>query len=212
MSVTQERSLPEFERIDLRGVGKVVVRQAEVASVVVQAPENVIDRLRTEVRERELIIGLRWWPLLFAWASVRDIEIHVAVPRLRGLVVSGAGKIVTPEPIEAEDLDLKLSGAGSLEIKVSARKIVARLSGAGSITAAGNAESLEVALTGAGRFDGSELKATAVRIRSAGAGETTVFAADSLDVTLTGAGTVRYRGAPKVSSRISGLGSLEAED
>jgi hypothetical protein len=210
MSVAQERSVPEFDRVDLRGVGTAVVRQGPVTSVVVDAPERVADKVRTEVRDGELRIALRWWAMLFAWASVDEIEVRVTAPGIKALTLSGAGKILAPEPIEAEDLDLKLSGAGSLDLKVRSRTVSVRLSGAGSIAAAGSADRLETSLTGAGRFDGSQLEVKEARVRTTGAGETLVFAVDSLDVTLTGAGAVRYKGNPKLTSRISGIGSLTA--
>jgi hypothetical protein len=212
MVATQERTLPDFDRIDLRGVGTVVVRQAAATSVTVQAGEDALDKVRTEVRDGQLIVGLRWWSALLAWRSLRNIEVIVAAPRLRALTVSGAGSIVTPEPFDAEQLELKLSGAGSLEVQVRAATVNARLSGAGSISVVGSADTLEVTLTGAGRFQGSELRAGVVRVRSAGAGETVVFAAEKLDATLTGAGSIRYRGNPQVTSRISGIGSVRAQD
>jgi len=211
MAATQNRVLPDFDRIDLRGVGTVVVRQAAATSVTVRAEEDALDKVRTEVRDGQLIVGLRWWSALLAWKSLRDVEVQVEVPRLRALIVSGAGSIAAPEPVETEELELKLSGAGSLEVKVKASRVVARLSGAGTITAAGSADTLEVTLTGAGRFAGFELQAGAVRVRTAGAGETLVSAADKLDVTLTGAGSIRYRGNPQVTSRISGIGSVLAD-
>jgi hypothetical protein len=212
MAASENRVLPDFDRVDLRGVGTVVVRQSAATSVTVQAAGGALDRVRTEVRDGQLIVGVRWWSALLAWKSLRGIEVRVEVPRLRALIVSGAGNIVTPDPVEAEELELKLSGAGSLEVRVKADRVVARLSGAGTITAAGSTDALEVSLTGAGRFSGPELEAGTVRVRSAGAGETVVFAARTLDVTLTGAGSIRYRGNPQVTSRISGIGSVRAAD
>ena len=43
-------------------------------------------------------------------------------------------------------------------------------------------------------------------------GDTLVLVRDRLDVTLTGAGSIRYRGDPKVTSRVSGIGSIEPAD
>jgi hypothetical protein len=212
MAASRTRTLPDFDRIDLRGAGTVVVRQAAAASVSVQADEEALDKVRTEVRDGQLLVGLRWWSALLAWRALRNVEVHVAAPRLRALTVSGAGRIVTPDPFDAERLELKLSGAGSLEVQVRAAAVDARLSGAGSISLVGSADTLEVTLTGAGRFDGSELRAGVVRVRSAGAGETVVFAAEKLDATLTGAGSIRYRGNPQVNSRVSGIGSVRAQD
>jgi hypothetical protein len=212
MSVTQERHVGEFDRVDLRGVGTVYLKQGDKVALTVKGPENLIDKVRTEVSEGRLVISLRWWSALFGLAAAGELEFHVTARELRGLAVSGAGKMRSQEPLKAQGLELRLLGAGSMQLEVQARSLEAHLTGAGSITLSGTAESLDAGVTGAGRLGAFEFAAKTVRIRSSGAGESLVHATESLDVSLTGAGRVRYRGKPRLTSRVSGVGSLQPED
>jgi hypothetical protein len=45
-------------------------------------------------------------------------------------------------------------------------------------------------------------------VRLAGAGAAEINAAEELDVTIDGMGVVRYRGNPRITKQISGLGKL----
>jgi hypothetical protein len=108
------------------------------------------------------------------------------------------------------ELDLRLSGAGRISLELQGRRVQVRLSGAGSIELSGEAEEQEVHLTGAGSIGTERLATKRARVRSSGAGEVRLQATESLEATLSGADSLLYRGSPRVESRISGVGRVEA--
>lgn len=211
MEATEQRAVSPFNKVDLRGIGRLIVSRDQEQSVTVTGAENVLPRLRTEVRDGVLNISLRWWPgILFHLAELRTIEVQIAVKELSGLKVSGAGFVESREKIEVQELDLRLTGAGEIRLELQGQRIETRLAGAGRIVLWGQVDEQNIRLSGAGSIQAENLVAGVVQVRSTGAGECRVHATESLDVRLSGAGTIRYRGNPRLQSRISGVGTLSA--
>lgn len=209
MEVTQQREVSPFNRVDFRGIGRLIVSQGEQQSVTVSASEEVISHFRTEVREGTLVLSFRWWPgMIFRFMELKTLEVRLVMEDLAGLKVSGAGIVESRERLQVEELELNLSGAGEIHLEIQGRRIATHLTGAGRIALWGEAEEQEIRLTGAGSIQAERLVTKSAVIHSSGAGECRVHAGESLDVRLRGAGTIRYLGNPRIQSRVTGAGTL----
>lgn len=213
MEATEKREVSLFNRIDFRGVGRLILSQGEKQFVTVTATDVVLPHVRTDVRDGVLIVSLRWWPgMLLRIAEMKTLEVQLIVEELAGLKISGAGVVQSREKIQVKEMDIQLSGAGEISLELHGRRIDTRLTGAGSIVLWGEAEEQEIHLTGAGSIQAENLVTRSARIHSSGAGECRVHATETLDAKLSGAGSIRYRGNPKIQSRMTGLGTLATMD
>jgi hypothetical protein len=205
----QVRKLSGFHSVDLRSLGTVVLAMGPEQKVEVEAPEDLQPRVRTEVQDGVLVVGLRWWlGALLRVPDLRDVMVRVTAAELRALRLSGAGQVRSEGVLKVEDLDLRLSGAGRLALDLEARRLEARLSGAGAVELSGTAEELEIRLSGAGAVQAERLQARRVRIKASGAGECRVNASEALEAEVSGAGSVGYLGNARVESRITGVGKV----
>jgi hypothetical protein len=211
MEVTEQREVSPFNRIDFRGIGRVIITQGAEQSVSVTASEAVMSRVRTEVRDGVLIVTLRWWLGMF-WriGELKTLEVRLTVEELAGLKVSGAGTVESRERIQGQDMDIQLTGAGEIHLEIHGRKVNTHLTGAGQIVLWGQADEQDVHLTGAGSIQAERLVTRSATVRSSGAGECRVHATESLEARLSGAGSIRYVGNPKIQSRVTGLGSVRS--
>ncbi len=91
--------------------------------------------------------------------------------------------------LEADDLNIVLSGASNLTLTGEGLKITSEISGASTLNAF--------------NFDVSEVK-----LNASGASKAHVFANDQLDVNASGASVVYYKGNPTISSSVSGASSV----
>jgi hypothetical protein len=213
MEVKEQREVSRFDRVDLRGIGRLILSQGEKQSVTVSASEAVISHVRTDVREGVLIVSLRWWPgMLFRFLEMRTLEVELVVEDLAGLKVSGAGIVESRERLPVKELDINLSGAGEIDLELQGRRVVTHLTGAGRVVLWGEVDEQDIHLTGAGSIQAERLVSRSVQIHSSGAGECRVHASESLDVRLRGAGTIRYLGNPRIQSRVTGAGTLTSMD
>ena len=169
----EKREVAYFNKIVNRGIGTLILTQGDHEEVIVEADVDLRSRIRTEVRDETLNIGLDFeWQDLFGLNFIGKgaIRYYVTVKDIQSIKLSGAGTIET-KSITTDKLELTLSGAGSLHLdSLTAKELVTMLSGAGSITVAGKVDTAQVQLSGAGSFHGESLEIAAAKVMVSGAG------------------------------------------
>ena len=162
--VTENRELGSFHSVDLRTVGNISLTQGSNQSLVIRADRDVLEKLKTELRDGTLIISSRW--------NIREAnapEISIEMKSIRALTISGSGVIRGDNrfvskavdlsisgsgdmllELKAEQLDTKVSGSGNMSLELEAKTVAARISGSGDIEMSGMAASLETKISGSG--------------------------------------------------------------
>src|SRR5215469_3189161 len=88
--VSEKREARDFDQITLTGVGAVIVTQTGEESLTIEAEDNILPLLTSEVRDHELVLGAESGSSISPRAKIRFI---VTVDHLHGLRISGAGDI-----------------------------------------------------------------------------------------------------------------------
>lgn len=207
--VQETRSVSDFDSVRFGAYGELTIRPGATESLVIEADDNLMPYLKTEVRGGRLEISVTGANLSFN--TSRPIRYTLTVKSLKELIHSGAGN-VEAAGLSGDDLNVQLTGAGNVTLTelTLTNELTARLSGAGNLTVAGTAARQDVELSGFGEYRGGDLKTGSADIRLSGAGSGTVWATEQLNATLSGAGSVRYYGQPAVDKRISGVGNIES--
>ncbi len=180
---TETRQVSGFHEIDLSGSGHVLVSVTGTESLTVEAEDNILPLLTSEVRNGRLVLGARR-----SISPTREIVYTITVVSLEGVSVSGSG-IVTATGIDVSGFDVEISGSGT-------------------VVPEGVAEQIDLSISGSGRFDGDELVSSSGHVSISGSGRAVVKVTDVLDVEVSGSGRVEYLGDPAVTSSISGSGSV----
>ena len=215
--ITETRKVSGFDEVSLQGFGELLVEQddAAEASLTIDAEEDLMPRIGSEVRGGRLILGFHmawyeWMRWIFSGAFFRHgtVRFHLRTPRLRGLAIAGSGSI-RAGALAAESCRLHISGSGRITVEaLEARSVDASISGSGDITCGGTASRMHAEITGSGALRAERLAAHSVQAGISGSGGITVSASDTLDVRITGSGSVRYTGTPRLSTTITGSGRL----
>jgi hypothetical protein len=185
---TEKRELQPFKTIDVSGVYETEITCQKPASFEIEADDNILPLIKTEVRDGTLFVSNDQ-----RYSSARAVSLRISLPELMRVATRGAGT-VNIAGFNGETLSLESTGAAS-------------------VTAAGKAKSLDVSSTGAGDIEAANLTAEKVSVRVTGAASVAVFASDQLDVTVAGAGSVKYSGNPKtVNKSVSGFGSVSKQE
>jgi hypothetical protein len=216
MRKTEERSVSGFDRVMLKDVGDVYITQGEVESLHIEADEEVLQRIQTDVANGRLVLGIKgdwlnWLSIGLGQLSHGAIRFNLQVKQLTGVEVMGAGRMYATR-LEGQNLDVRLAGAGGIELtglSVSALKV--ELPGAGKIELAGSADSQDVNLSGAGGYQAFKLETKRGVVRVSGVGNAAVNVQEDLEVHISGLGGVQYKGNPNLKPSIVGLGRLTKE-
>ncbi len=185
-NVTKEsRDVTGFEEVELRGVGRLFIEQTESESLSVEAQEDILPKLKTEVVDNRLIIGPK-----------PDTTIHTTEPVNYELTVKNLNA-------------LEVSGSANVEAEgVSTDRLAVTISGTGNVKTGGEADQQEVSISGAGDYRAGELESKTVEIDVRGAGSAIVNASEKLDARISGVGSVEYIGDPTVEQDVSGVGRV----
>lgn len=204
---SSERDLPDFNQVKLKSIGHVYVKTGDQQSVRVEANDDIIDKVKTEVFGNELVISIE--DAFPEWINDPKIEIFIVAKEIKAFELTGVGKISSEGVIKANDLLLRNGGLGNIFLEIDAADLVTELDGLGRIALEGTANSNDIHIGGAGKVDAKYLETKKAKIHSSGFGSCSVYATDQLDVKITGLGKVRYRGNPELKRKITGIGSLE---
>jgi hypothetical protein len=179
----------DFDSVELRGSGDLVVEIGTEPSVVVETDSAVIDLVTTVVEDGRLIIEQE----STRWRGVDMLRISVTVPSLEQLELSGSGTV----------------SAGGL-----ADTLVLDLSGSGDVILDGEVDRLDMDLAGDGSVDASGVTAESVDGRGEGSGVVEVEVDGTLlEVSIDGSMSVTARGRVETASvAIAGSGELLARE
>ena len=204
--LTRDIELPPIKGIVIRNSADVVLSQGNRQRMTVEAQENIIDNLRTEVSSGILYISNRK-PV---WRT-RPVRIKLRIEDLTDVRVSGSGDIVSDGRFDdLDDLEVIISGSGDIKLDVEADNIYARIGGSGSITLKGDARSGDFRINGSGSIYANELETKRGSARISGSGGIHLFATSHLNARISGSGDIIYRGDPEVDSSISGSGNIRS--
>jgi hypothetical protein len=205
--VTQTRDVSGFNSIQVDYPARVLISQGASETLKIQAEDNVLPGLKTEVKGNELRIYYKSQNGQHV-NPTKLVVITITVKNLSALDLSSAGESVV-DGIHSDDLSVSLDGAGNVKLNdIAVKKLDVNLSGAGSTAASGTADDLVVNISGFGGFNGKELKCSTVSVNISGAGSATVWAEEQLTAMISGAGSVSYYGSPEVTKQISGVGGV----
>lgn len=208
------RPVENFTKIRFKDFGTLTLSQGDQESLTIEADEQVLAELTSEVRNGTLVLGIGedWWDrigkLISNMFSGDQHQVHydLAVKNLDEIVISGNCKLKC-DSLTSDGLAVKVSGLGDLAFtQLDCNALNLKIGGRAEFTAAGRADQLQVHIGGSAEFMGGELASQTARIVIAGQGNATVRVADSLDITISGLGQVNYYGRPKLRQVISGLG------
>ncbi|RPH32333.1 MAG: DUF2807 domain-containing protein [Bacteroidales bacterium] len=141
----------------------------------------------------------------------KKMKIHISMPQVNGLTISGSGDIFAQTAIKTDDLKVKISGSGNVKIdNLSVKNLDMAISGSGDIEMSGTdvAESASYSISGSGDIDNQGLQCKKVNIHVSGSGDVKVWAVDELDAKVSGSGDVYYKGRPIIDAKTSGSGGI----
>lgn len=208
---TESRDTGPFKAVSLEYPGaEILIRQGEEETVQIEADDNLLPQLSTEVLSGKLTIK----NLKTNWKA----SVHPSKPVKIAITVRDLNEIELPTPVgtlevnglQASTLKLLLSGGAQVKLnEIQVGLLDAVLSGAGDIQVSGTADEVKLVLSGLGNINAANLKSNKATVELSGMGDATVRVQEELTATITGAGSIQYYGNPQVEQNVNGAGSVK---
>ncbi len=205
--ITQDRTVQGFTGIHISYPATYVIKQGATESLTIQAEDNVVAAINTQVQNGVLdIAGVR--DHIVQVSATQPVQITITVKDLKSLNFDSAGD-VTIQGLKTDSLTTVLDGAGSMVFNnLQLSSLTANLSGVGSFRPSGTVDTLTVRVDGLGSFDGAGLHSQSATVNLDGMGSATVWVDSQLTANVNGMGSVNYYGSAQVSRSVNGLGTV----
>lgn len=223
--------LDRFDRISFRVPGKLYLRQGATQKVEVEGTKEFLEEVEIRVDGDRLIIGKENSWKDWGWNSDSDkLSVYITIPEVKALHVAGSGDLIGESKFTVDDLDLAVSGSGSLKFEADASgDVEADVSGSGNIELSGRCQNFESHVSGSGRVrmnesiartasfgvSGSgkiEASGSSQEVRTTVSGSGKVLAAnletDKCDIRISGSGDVEVNVKSELDAHISGSGTV----
>ncbi len=195
-----------FRQIATSGSFKIYIKQGGTHSVEVEADENLLPYIETEVKNNALSIHPKKDYNIKPSAKA---TIYIALPQLEAVAASGSSAIYSQGSLSGDKLEVGLSGQTAVELVVQYSKLEVAVSGSGKVKLTGKADKTEIGISGSADVTAPDMAVQDMEIAISGTGNAHVNVEKSLQVAISGNGTVRYKGTPsKVEQSVSGHGKL----
>ncbi len=168
---SETRNLSNFKAVEVGGIFKVEITAQKEFSVVVEADDNLIKLITTEVSDGVLTIKTAK-----KISPREEIRIIISAPDIERLDISGVSSV-------------SLSDLNNASLTVDS-------SGASKINLSGKTAELRVDVSGASKVDAEELQAVNGDIDASGASTVLVNVTGDLKTQATGASKIVYTGTP----------------
>ena len=181
----EAREVSDFRSVDVSSVFQVEITAQKDYAVEVEADDNLLQHIRTEVSGGTLRITSDK-----SLKPSSPIRVRISAPDIEGIEASGASRV-------------SLSNVKNSKLAVDA-------SGVAKIEIAGETSDLQVDVSGASNIDAENLAAENAIVDASGASHVSVNVLNELRTDASGASKIRYTGSPKnVEKNTSGASSVK---
>jgi hypothetical protein len=199
---SQTRSIGQFSGVKVTEGIDVYLKKGDKENLRVEVTGTSINNVITEVSGSYLRVHMKDG----GYRGKVDVKVYVTYVMVDKLSASSAGSIFSESTLEAEDMEISASSAGSIEVTLQARSVEANVSSAGEIELQGKTTSLNIDASSAGQIDAYDLEAKKVDAEASSAGTLKITATDELSARASSGGSIRFHGNPNKSVTDSSSG------
>lgn len=200
------RDLPRFEAVAVHAGIHALVETGPQAPVQVDADDNLLPLVVTEVVDGTLQIRFRHDTSVDTGEPVR---VRVRAPALHRLDATGGAEL-RAEVEPGEDLEVRSSGGSEVRVRgLDASRLSVRASGGARVQLSGAADEVRLRISGGTRVRAASLSARAVNVHGSGGASAEIRASDVVRGSLSGGSTVHLIG--RASSRVSTSGGSSVD-
>ncbi len=192
----------EFTEVSASEGLMVFVTQADDFNIEVEADENVIDLIATDIKNGRLRVHTR--------ENIGNAtkEIHVSLPEVTALQSSSGAQLRTENTIEADKLEIDGSSGALLQLVLTANDIEIDASSGANLNITGETDHAQVDVSSGGNINAKDLKTKTCTADASSGGNLKIQVSESLTADANSGGNIGYSGQPKVQKKKSFSGSV----
>lgn len=207
--VSETRNPGSFDAISVGGSFDVEVKIGDIASVIVEADDNIIKYIETRVSGNTLKIRTEG---LHNYSDVH-MKVYVTVPSLSSISASASADVVANDILTSSSrLTFKASSSASIKAEVNAPEIETEANSSATITLTGKTKSHKTQASSSADIKTFGLLSENTTANVSSSASIEVHASVSLNAHASSSGSIDYKGAAAVTKSESSSGSVDKKD
>jgi hypothetical protein len=202
--VEEDRPVGNLSRVELTMPGTLSIAAGDTESLRVEAEDNLLEYIQTDVRAGTLRIETR--PGINLRAT-RPIRYALTVVKLDSIAVTSSGDVEAAD-LQSKSFSVKISSSGNVTLfSLDATSLDVTISSSGNLEIrGGQVERQTIHISSSGEYRAQDLPSADAEVILTSSGSATVRVSDRLTGRLSSSGDVRYVGNPSVDVRTTSSG------
>jgi hypothetical protein len=202
---TDDRNISsDFTSIKVQQGIKVYLTQGNSTEIAVEADENIIDLLITEVKNNQLKI---YFEKNVYRAKARNV--YLTAKEISGIYTSSGASVKSENTLQVSTLDLDSSSGSSIKVHVNADEVTSETSSGANMDIFGQTNKISASASSGSSIDADELVADEGYASASSGANINVHVTGKLTAKASSGGDIDYEGNPKsINKNTSSGGSV----
>lgn len=199
-----------FETITIDLVLSVCFVQADKYCVEAQGTERLIKAIDIKVKDGQMTITS---DKHYKINRGEKLTLTIYSPTLSRIVLNGVGNVRIPDKLETKFMEVVNNGVGNIRFyDLQCDELIVKSTGVGNIELAGRTEKIIITSDGVGSVEAYDMVSKVTNVQMDGVGSIHCYASERIDCTNDGVGSIFYKGNPTIEHvRKTGVGSIKSK-
>ncbi len=191
--ISESRNISsKFEKIEIQQGISLYLTQGNTTSLKVEADENIMDLLITEVQNNQLKI---YFKKNVYKAKARNV--YLTTNNISGIEASSGSSVKTENTWQSNNLQVHTSSGSSVKININANDVVSASSSGSTLKLYGKTNTFSAKASSGSSIDADELSSINVSAKASSGANIKVDVSGKLTAKASSGGSVVYEGNPK---------------
>ena len=191
--ISEDRALnTKFEQIQVQQGINVVLSQGDSKTIHVEADENIMELLVTEVVENELRIYFKK-----NVSKAKEKNVYLTVQNISKISTSSGARVQCKDELSSQSLELDSSRGSSMHLQIKATSIKTESSSGSSINLTGLTKSFEGKASSGSSIDADKLQSMDAFVKASSGANIHISVTGHLNAKASSGGGIDFSGSPK---------------
>jgi hypothetical protein len=186
------RQVESFDGIKASAGINVYLFQSNDEKVVVEADDNLLDCIKTEVRGSTLHCYI---DCNIHFSS--EMKVYVNYKMLNKIEASSGADVFGETIVKTSTLDIGVSSGADVKVDIDAEKVYCDVSSGSDATISGKASHFQGNASGGADIKAEDLKVTTCDVSASSAGDIKITVSESIEANASSGGDITYYGKPE---------------
>lgn len=200
------RDVKNFDAIKVSTGINLFVKMGNSESLKIEANDDVIDDIKTEVKNGTLHIYMKQKNSWFNWNFNKSAKVYVTVKNLKSIEASSGSDVKSENTLEGDELKVQVSSGGDVNLDVYYKNVSVGSSSGSDARISGKAKTFIAKASSGSDINARELEAAIGKLSASSGSDISATITDELYANASSGADIKYYGNPKIKDTDSSSG------